>query len=139
MTTQPLQSHFDLKLKLCDALLGTELFKKQKESLFSNCGPQLNHLEGRNKSDTLRKHAVWLLIHPGCFAQLLPPALCSLPPLCAHSALPSASLKTIFSIQCVSFPTTDFLHWFGGCHSSLWFYPSLLTAKNTWRRRWGLG
>lgn len=128
MTTQPLQSHFDLKPKLFDALLGTELFKKQKESLFSNCGPRLNRSEERHKSDTLVKHAVWLFIHPGYFAQLLPPAFCSLPSLRAHSALPSASLKTIFFIQWVSFPASDCLHWLGGCHLPLWFYPKLIDS-----------
>lgn len=62
MTTQPPQSLFDLKPELFDALLGTELFKKQKESLFSNCGSQLNRLEERNKSAILVERPGWLFI-----------------------------------------------------------------------------
>lgn len=119
MTTQPPQSHFDLQPELFDALLGTELFKKQKESLFSKRGSQLNRLEGRNKSAMLVEHAGWVFIHPGCSAQLLPRAFSSLPPLCAHSAFLSISLKSIFSDQWVYFPTSDFLHWLGGCHLTL--------------------
>lgn len=84
------------------------------------------------------KHAVWLFILPAHFAQLLPLAFSCHPPLHAHSALPSAALKTIFSIHCVSFPTSDFLHWLGGCHHC-GFIQSLLTATNTWRRRRGKG
>lgn len=110
MTTQPPQSHFDLKPKLFDALLGTELFKKQKESLFSNCGFQLNRLEERNKSAVLVERAGWLFIHPGSSAQLLPWACSFLPPLCAHSAFFSTSLKSTFFNQWVYFPTSDFLH-----------------------------
>ena len=34
MTTQPLQSHFDLKAKLFDALLSTELFKNKRKVYF---------------------------------------------------------------------------------------------------------
>lgn len=110
MTTQPPQSRFDMKPELFDALLGTELFKKQKESLFSNCRSQLNRSEERNKSATLAEHAGWLFIHPGYSAQLLPQVFSSLPPLRAHSALLSTSLKSIFFNQWVYFPTSDFLY-----------------------------
>lgn len=132
MTTPPPQSHFDLKPELFDALLGTELLKKkkkQKESLFSNCGFQLNRLEERNKPAMLVEHAGWLFIPPGCSAQLLPWAFSSLPPPCAHSAFLSTSLKSTFFNQWVYFPTSDFLHWLGGCHLLLGFYLKLTDSK----------
>lgn len=44
MTTQLQQSQFDLKLKLFDALLGTELFKNKSRVYFQMAGgPQRNH------------------------------------------------------------------------------------------------
>lgn len=85
------------------------------------------------------KHAVWLFIHPGYFAQLLSPAFCSFPPLHAHSALPSASLKTIFFIQWVSFPILTFCIGLVAVTYHCGFIQSLLTAKNTRSRRWREG
>lgn len=139
MTTQPPQSHFDLKPELFDALLGTELCKKQKESLFSNCRSQINCLEERNKSAMLVKHAGWLFIHPGYSAQLLTWALSSLPPLCAHSAFLSTALKSIFFNHWVYFPTSDFLHWLGACHLHLGFYPKLTDSWKLWEEEMGEG
>lgn len=136
MTTQPPQSHFDLKPELFDALLGTELFKKQKESLFSNCGSQLNRLEGRNKSAMLVERASWVFIHPGYSAQLLPWPFSSLPPLCAHSAFLSISLKSIFFNQWVYFPPLTFCTGLEAVTYAWGFIPSSLTAESFWRRRW---
>lgn len=128
MTTQPPQSLFDLKPELFDALPGTQLFKKQKESLFSNCGSQLNRLEERNKSAILVQRPGWLFIQPGCSAQLLLWAFNSLPPLRAHSAFLSTSLKSIFFNQWVYFPASHFLLCLATVAYTWGFTPSLLTA-----------
>lgn len=135
MTTQPPQSHFDLKPKLFDALLGTELFKKQKESLFSNRGTAWK----RGTSQTCSWNAIGLFIHPGYFAQLLPPdfsvfflyvlTLPSPPLLCKPFSLSSGFPfhPLIFRIGLVAVTY----------HCG--FIQSLLTAKNTRRRRWKEG